>query len=203
MAEGGDRPRIGFVFLVAQLGLLLTAAGVLHLGVLPFESTIILVVIAMFGVLLTLLAISLKGGQFAPAPLGLKTIAATIGGFVILLFVNLGLSFFFDAPTFSSFSSTGDWSGRLLTNAFAAICEEDLFFGVYCVGKAANLGDVWLMLLSTLVFWALHALVYNIYAFEMILFLSAGRLVFTGLYAVTDHSDPSFLVHIIWNVINT
>ena len=197
--------RIGIFFLVAQLGLLLTLAGVLHLGVLPFETTVILAIIAMFGVLLVILALAMKGGNLMPATdprtLG-KMAGATLLGFVALLLVNLGLWFFFGAPLSSSLAGSSLLE-RLLVNVLSAICEENLFFGVYCVGKAANLPDLWIMGLSTLVFWMLHALVYNIYAFEMVLFLTAGRLVLTGLYAVTDHSDSSYLVHVIWNVINT
>jgi len=201
MAEG-DRSKIGFVFWIAQLGLLLVVFSVMHLGVIAQETLFNLVIIAVLGVMLALIAVTVRGGQFAPAPPSLKTVAATIAGFVILLLVNLGIWYFFDAPLFSSIGSEA-WSERLLVNILAAICEEDLFFGVYCVAKAANLPDVWILFLSTVVFWALHGLVLNIHSFEVVVFLTAGRLVLTGLYAVTDHSDPSYVVHILWNVLNS
>ena len=202
MSASGDRARIGFVYLIAQLGMVLTVAGVLHLGVLPQETILNIVILAILGIILTILAIAVKGGNFLPSIPGAKTLAVAVGGFVVLLLVNMGLAFFFDAPMFSSIGSA-DWGSKLMVNILAAICEEDLFFGVYCVAKVVNLPDVWIMFLSTLVFWALHALVYNIYAWEMVVFLSCGRLVLTGMYAVSDHSDPSFIVHILWNVINT
>jgi len=201
MSEIGDRAGIGFVYWACQIGLLLVVAGVLHLGVLSMDSLFILVLIAIMGVIFAILAVSIRGG-IAPVPFTLKTVAATIGGFVALLFMNLGLNFFFGSPLAVSFGGE-DYAGRLLVNVLAAICEEDLFFGVYCLAKAGNLPDFWVMGLSCLVFWALHALVYNIYAFEVVLFLTAGRLVFTGIYAMTDHSDPPFIIHNLWNVINT
>ena len=200
--SGGDRSRIGFVYWIAQLGLLLVVFSVMHLGVISQETLFNLAIIAVLGVMLTLTAVTVRGGQFVPSPPSPKIIAATVGGFILLLLVNMGIWYFLDAPLFSSIGSEA-WSERMLVNILAAICEENLFFGVYCVGKAANLPDVWIMVLSTVVFWALHALVLNIHSFEVVVFLTAGRLVLTGLYAVTDHSDPSFIVHILWNVINS
>ena len=196
-----DRPGIGFVYWACQMALLLVVAGVLHLGVLSLDTLFILVLIAIMGVIFAVLAVSIRGG-IVPVPFTLKTAAVTIGGFVALLLMNLGLNFFFGAPLAVSFGGE-DYAGRLLVNILAAICEEDLFFGVYCLAKVSNVPDFWVMFLSCLVFWALHALVYNIYALEVVLFLTAGRLVFTGIYAVSDHSDPPFVIHILWNVINT
>lgn len=203
MNESADRSRIGFFYWVFQFALILVVAGVLHLGVIAQSVLLNLMIFAIFGVMLTLLAVSVRGGTFMPAGFGPRELAATAAGFIVLVLFNLGLAFFFNAPVFASATNpTGGFLDRLMVNVLAAICEEDLMFGVYCAGKAAGLPDIWIVIVSTVVFVPLHALAYQL-SLMVSLFLASGRIVFTGLYAVTDHSDPSFIIHVLWNVLNS
>lgn len=205
MANGGDRSRIGAFYWIFQASLVLVIAGVLHLGVVQLDVLFNLIIFAMLGIMLTVLAVLFRGGQIVSASFGPRTVVATICGFGILVFVNLGMWYFFGAPLFSSVSGSGQWAERALVNILAAICEEDLFFGVYCVMKTANLPDVWIIFLSSLVFVVLHVMnvLYASLSLPIVIFLSVGRAVLSGLYAVTDHSDPSFIVHVLWNVLNS
>jgi len=87
-------------------------------------------------------------------------------------------------------------------NVLFAIYEENLLLGIFSAGKAGGVPDIYLIFGSALLFVPLHAWVRAL-DLMFALFLIVGRSVFTGLYALSDHSDPSFITHILWNVINS
>lgn len=196
-----DTTRIGPVFWFAGLVLMpLFTAGAVWVGAVDWAT--LAPAFFLFGLMgllvvgIAMMAAHAKGRAVLFAPFGIREGIAALLGFALLAGFNLFVFYLFKVPM-----STGVTAAdNVLTGVLFAIYEENLMFGVYLAGKAAGVPDIPLIILSTIVFIPLHALV-GVLNLSFILFLIIGRSVFTGLYAVTDHSDPSYVIHILWNVV--
>ena len=91
----------------------------------------------------------------------------------------------------------------LLVNVLFAWYEETLFLGVKVGGRAANMPDIYIMLLSIAVFVPYHALRYPVDAILYILVLAVSRLIIDGVSLLANHSDPGYIVHTLINVLAT
>ena len=196
-----DTTRIGPVFWLAGLVLMpLFTAGAVWVGAVDWATLApAFFLFGLMGLIVVLIAIvgaHARGKVIIFAPFGVREGIATFLGFVCLAGFNLFVFYLLKVPM-----STGVTAAdNMLTGILFAIYEENLMFGVYLAGKMAGVPDIPLIILSTIVFIPLHALV-GVLNLSFILFLIIGRSVFTGLYAVTDHSDPSYLIHILWNAV--
>jgi len=83
-----------------------------------------------------------------------------------------------------------------------AIYEETLFLGVAAVLKLTGLNDVFIIVISTIIFIPLHAWAYAS-AWLIDLTLAIGRIGFSAFYFVSDNSDVPFTSHILWNILAT
>ena len=91
----------------------------------------------------------------------------------------------------------------LLVNVLFAWYEETLFLGVKVAGRAANMPDIYIMMLSIAVFVPYHALRYPVDAFLYIAVLAASRLIIDAVSLLANHSDPGYIVHTLINVLAT
>ena len=91
----------------------------------------------------------------------------------------------------------------LLVNVLFAWYEETLFLGVKVAGRAANMPDPYIMLLSIAVFVPYHALRYPVDAIFFIAILACSRLIIDGVTLLANHSDPGYIVHTLINVLAT
>jgi len=196
-----DTIRIGPVFWFSGLVLMpMLTAGSVWVGAISWEvlapAFFLFGIMGLLVVLVAIMAAQTKGRAILFAPFGIREAVASLLGFGLLAGFNLFVFYLFDIPL-SSGVGTAD---NLLTGILFAIMEENLMFGAYLAGKMAGAPDIAIIIISTIVFIPLHALV-QVLNFAFIVFLVIGRSVFTGLYATTDHSDPSYVVHIAWNVV--
>jgi len=198
----GDRITLGPVFWIAQATMLMLTAAVLWLDIVTWEVLgVPLIVFGIGGGMLIFLTATTTG------KLGVGTITArewTVAsmGLILIVVVNVGLSWLFAVPMDVGPSQATNFFERVLVNVLFAIYEENLMLGLFSAGKAGNIPDAYLVLGASLLFWPLHAWVRGL---DLLFsaFLIIGRCVLTGLYAVSDHSDPSYLTHILWNVVNS
>jgi len=183
--------------------MLLITAGVVWLQVIEWSTLEPAFIVLGCGGLLLILAVAAVSGSLRPAGFGMKEIMVTVSGLLILALVNLFLYYFLDVPLDVGPSAHATTlQERILVNVLFAIYEENFMFGVYSAGKAAGLRDIYIIIASVIVFIPLHAWVAAT-TLVFSLFVGVGRAVITSAYAASDHSDPSYLIHILWNVINS
>lgn len=91
----------------------------------------------------------------------------------------------------------------LLVNILFAWYEETLFLGVKVAGRAANMPDPYIMLLSIAVFVPYHALRYPVDAIFFIAILAVSRLIIDGATLLANHSDPGYVIHTLINILAT
>lgn len=83
-----------------------------------------------------------------------------------------------------------------------AIYEETLFLGVAAVLKLTGMNDIFLIIISTLIFIPLHAWAYS-GAWVIDLTLALGRIGFSAFFLISDNSDVPYTSHILWNILAT
>jgi len=196
-----DITRIGPVFWFSGLVLMpMLTAGSVWVGAISWETLApAFFIFGIMGLLVCLVAVSAaraSGRAILFAPFGIREAVASLIGFGLLAGFNLFVFYVLELPLSSGVGA----ADNVLTGVLFAIMEENLMFGAYLAGKLAGAPDIAIIIISTIVFIPLHALV-QVLNFAFIVFLVIGRAVFSGLYAVTDHSDPSYVIHIAWNVV--
>lgn len=198
-----ENARIGPVMWLSQFLMILLTAGVVWLLVVDWAVLQLVFIVCGCGGLCLILTVAAVTGSLSPAGIGVREITVAVAGLLILALVNLGLFYLFDVPMkVGPSASAPSWYERVLVNTLFAIYEENFMFGVYSAGKAAGLPDVYIIICSVIVFIPLHAWVAAttlVFAF----FIGFGRAVISGAYAASDHSDPGYLIHIFWNVLNS
>lgn len=188
-----DRISIGpLTVLCWCLGVLLTGA-VVFLGVMTWEQLLVPAVTMLgFGILLTLMATKLgftRESIFTP-----KVFIAILVSVVLLIADAMLLQ--------GLIGYAVTQYDNMLVAVLFAIFEESLFLGVIALLAGVGLPDFYNLLVTTIVFVPLHALVYP-QDLSYTLFLLIGRLILTGAVLVTDNSDVGFGGHILYNLITT
>ena len=188
-----DRISIGpLTVLCWALGVLLTGA-VVFLGVMTWEQLLVPAVTMLgFGILLTLMATKLgftRESIFTP-----KVFIAILVSVVLLIADAMLLQ--------GLIGYAVTQYDNMLVAVLFAIFEESLFLGVIALLAGVGLPDFYNLLVTTIVFVPLHALVYP-QDLSYTLFLLIGRLILTGAVLVTDNSDVGFGGHILYNLITT
>jgi hypothetical protein len=91
---------------------------------------------------------------------------------------------------------------NVLVAVLFAIYEETLFLGVTSLLCGIGMPDFYNLIVTTIAFVPLHALVYPTdLAYTIFLFI--GRIILTGAILVTDNSDVGMGAHILYNLITT
>lgn len=198
----GEPVRLGPVFWISQALMLLLTAAVLWLEVVSFDTISVAFLAFGLGGLLLIILVSSLTGKLRFGIIGPREFTIASVGLILIVVVNVGMSWLFMAPMDVGPSTANTWAERALVNSLFAIYEENLMLGIFSAGKAGNVPDLYLIFGTVLLFIPLHAWVRAL-DLAFVVFLAIGRCVFTALYAVSDHSDPSYLDHIIWNVINS
>jgi hypothetical protein len=143
-----------------------------------------------FGILLTLMATKLgmtRESVFTP-----KVFVAILVSVVVLIADALLLQALIGL-------AVSQYDNVLIAVLFA-IYEETLFLGIISILAGMGVPDFYNLLITGLVFWPLHAMVYPA-AWQFTLFLLIGRLALTGATLVTDNSDVGYGAHILYNII--
>ena len=199
---GGEPVTLGPVMWISQVIMLLLTAAVLWLGIVEFSTLgLAFVVFGLGGVLIIMLVAALTG-RLRIGGVGARELTVTSLDLILIVVVNIGLLWLFGAPMDVGPSSANTWAERILVNVLFAIYEENLMLGLYSAGKAGSIPDAYLVIGASLLFVPFHAWVRGLDLLFAV-FLIVGRSVLTGLYAISDHSDPSYITHIIWNVVNS
>lgn len=198
----GEPVTLGPVMWISQAIMLLLTAAVLWLDIVSFDTIGVALVVFGFGGLLMILLVAALTGKLRIGGIGAREFTVAALGLILIVVVNIGLLWLFDAPMDVGPSSANTWAERILVNVLFAIYEENLMLGLFAAGKAGMIPDIYLVIGAAFLFVPLHAWVRGIDLF-FAMFLIVGRSVLTGLYAVSDHSDPSYITHIIWNVVNS
>ena len=191
-----ERIRIGPVFWVfgVFLTLLLTFA-LTFLGMLSWESIKILFIVGWLGGLLVIILTGRVGltqeGPFSP----MVFVAVGIG-LVALMIENAVVGVFFGVQSV-------DPTNGVLVNFLSAMYEEMFFLGVDSAAKAGNLPPYARMLLLAAAFVPYHALRYPLEMAMYVVVLFLARMTLDGIRILSNHSDPPFIVHGIWNVLAT
>ena len=199
---GGEPITLGPVMWISQAIMLLLTAAVLWLGIVTFDVVGLAFVVFGIGGLMIILLVAALTGKLRIGGIGPREFTVASLGIIAIVVVNIGLLWLFEIPMDVGPSSANTWAERILVNVLFAIFEENLMLGLYSAGKAGAIPDVYLVVGASLLFVPLHAWVRGIDLF-FALFLIVGRSVLTGLYAISDHSDPSYITHILWNVVNS
>lgn len=188
-----DKVSIGSLTVLCwAIGVLLTGA-LLFLGIMTIEQLLIpFVTMFIVGIMLTLMATKLgftRESIFTP-----KVFLAIMVSVILLIADALLLQGLIGLAVTQY--------DNILVAVLFAIYEESLFLGVVALCAGMGLPDAYSLLLTTIVFIPLHALVYPV-AIEYTIFLLIGRLIMTGAVLVTDNSDVGFGAHILYNIIST
>lgn len=193
----GDRITLGPIFWIfgVLLGLVMTFA-LLFLGIVEWEVLALPAIFGWGGGLLVIAVCGRVGLTREGVANSNVLVAAMIG--LLVLFAQTML---FQAWLGLSLTVANEhfW----LVNVLFAIYEETLFLGVAAAGKAAKLPDMYIIGLSAIVFVPWHALRYPVDMLMYILILGGARVVMSALTLATDHSDPSYITHISWNVLSS
>lgn len=188
-----DRVMIGpLTILCWVLGVMMTGA-LTFLGIMTWDELLVPAVTMLgFGILLTLMATKLgftRESVFTP-----KVFIAILVSVVLLIADAMLLQ--------GLIGYAVTQYDNVLVAVLFAIYEESLFLGVVALFAGVGLPDSYNLLVTTIVFVPLHALVYPT-AIEYTIFLIIGRLILTGAVLVTDNSDVGFGGHILYNLITT
>ena len=188
-----DRVSIGpLTILCWVIGVLMTGALV-FLGIMTVDQLLVpFVTMFVVGILLTLMATKLgftRESVFTP-----KVFIAILVSVVLLIADAMLLQ--------GLIGYAVTQYDNVLVAVLFAIYEESLFLGVVALLTGVGLPDFYNLLVTTIVFVPLHALVYP-QDWQYTLFLLIGRLILTGAVLVTDNSDVGFGGHILYNIITT
>ena len=189
-----DAIRVGqFTPLFMALGFAITGA-VGFLGVIDMTSlTWPVIVLFIGGIVLTLFAKAIRPSSVAFHP-------ANPGVLIVSVMVSLALMGFSTALLYQLGLGMAMIEGGLLVVILFAIYEETFMLGMNAVLKAAGLPDLYCLVVSTMVFVPMHALVYSL-VLSTVLFLVISRVILTAGLFITDNSDEPFATHILWNVL--
>ena len=188
-----DKVSIGpLTILSFVLGLTMTGA-IVFLGIMTWEELMVPAVSMFgFGALFAILATRLgftRESIFTPkVAIAIVVSVLLLIGDALLLSGLIGLAV-------TQYDS-------VLVAVLFAIYEETLFLGVIALLAGAGLPDSYNLLVTSIVFVPLHALVYPT-DFAFTLFLLIGRVILTGAILITDNSDVGFGSHILYNLITT
>jgi len=188
-----DRVSIGpLTILCWVIGVLMTGALV-FLGIMTVDQLLVpFVTMFVVGILLTLMATKLgftRESVFTP-----KVFIAILVSVVLLIADAMLLQ--------GLIGYAVTQYDNVLVAVLFAIYEESLFLGVVALLTGVGLPDFYNLLVTTIIFVPLHALVYP-QDWQYTLFLLIGRLILTGAVLVTDNSDVGFGGHILYNIITT
>lgn len=198
----GDRITLGPVMWISQVIMLLLTAATLWLGVVEWETVGLAFIVFGIGGLMIIFLVAVLTGKMTIGGIGPREFTIASLGIIAIIVVNIGMLWLFDVPMDVGPSTANTWAERVLVNTLFAIFEENLMLGLFSAGKAGNIPDLYLIIGASVLFVPLHAWVKALDLF-FALFLIVGRSVLTALYAISDHSDPSYITHILWNVVNS
>lgn len=88
----------------------------------------------------------------------------------------------------------------IFVSVLFAIYEETFFTAIAGLFKRAMAPDWFVIVISAVVFWLLHALRYPDTTFYA-LFLSISRAMLTGALLKVDNTDVSYLAHVSFNIL--
>ena len=159
---GGEPTTLGPVMWISQVIMLLLTAAVLWLGVVTFEVVGLAFVVFGLGGILIILLVAALTGRLRIGGIGAREFTVASLGLILIVVVNIGLFWLFDAPMDVGPSTANTWAERILVNVLFAIFEENLMLGLYSAGKAGNIPDLYLVLGASLLFVPLHAWVRGI-----------------------------------------
>ena len=188
-----DKVSIGSLTILSWvLGLTMTGA-IVFLGIMTWEELMVPAVSMFgFGAMMTIMATRLG---FTRESIFTPKVASAIVVSVCLLVVDAMM-----LNGLIGFAVTQ--YDNVLVAVLFAIYEETLFLGVVTLLTGLGLPDFYNLLVTSIVFVPLHALVYP-QEIAYTLFLLIGRVILTGAILVTDNSDVGFGSHIIYNLITT
>ena len=188
-----DKVSIGSLTILSWIIALLMTGAIVFLGVMTWEQLMVPAVSMFgFGVLLTLMATKLgftRESIFTP-----KVLTAIVVSVILLMVDALMLS--------GLIGYAVTQYDNVLVAVLFAIYEETLFLGVITLLAGMGLPDFYNLLVTTIVFVPIHALVYP-QEFAYTMFLLIGRVILTGAILITDNSDVGFGSHILYNIITT
>jgi hypothetical protein len=167
--------------------------AIVFLGIMTWEELMVPAISMFgFGTIMTLMATKLgmtRESIFTP-----KVATAIVVSVVLLIIDALMLS--------GLIGYAVTQYDNVLVAVLFAIYEETLFLGVVTLLTGLGLPDFYNLLVTSIVFVPLHALVYP-QEIAYTLFLLIGRVILTGAILVTDNSDVGFGSHIVYNLITT
>lgn len=188
-----DKVSIGSLTLVSWVLCLLMTGAIVFLGIMTWEELMVPAVTMFgFGGLMTLMATKLgftRESIFTP-----KVFIAILVSVVLLIADALLLK------SLIGFAVTQ--YDNVLVAVLFAIYEETLFLGVITLMAGMGMPDFYNLLITTIVFVPLHALVYPT-DMAYTIFLLIGRIILSGAILVTDNSDVGMGGHILYNFITT
>lgn len=189
---------------LSQVIMLLLTGAVIWLQIVSWE--VIGPPLFVFGImgLLIILLVAALTGKLAIGTIGPREFTVAGVGLVVLVAVNMFIFWVFDVPMSAGsgpVAETSNWFERVLVGVLFAIYEENFMLGLFSAGKAGGVPDLYLIIGAVIVFVPLHAWVRAI-DLVFALFLGVGRAVMNAQYASSDHSDPSYITHIVWNIVN-
>lgn len=188
-----DKVSIGSLTILSWIIALLMTGAIVFLGVMTWEELMVPAVSMFgFGILLTLMATRLG---FTRESIFTPKVAIAIVVSVILLMIDAIMLQGLIGYAVTQYDN-------VLVAVLFAIYEETLFLGVITLLAGIGLPDMYNLLVTSIVFIPLHALVYP-QEFAFTLFLLIGRVILTGAILVTDSSDVGFGSHIVYNLITT
>jgi len=188
-----DKIGIGFLTPVYWAIMVILTGALTFLQIVPMEQILpVFVVFGLGGIMLVL--ITGKVGLVKEEKFGIKVI------FSIALTMAFLALFSWILWNFGSMSITVP--ENTLVAILFAIYEETLFLGIAAVLKLTGLNDVFIIVISTIIFIPLHAWAYAS-AWLIDLTLAIGRIGFSAFYFVSDNSDVPFTSHILWNILAT
>jgi len=188
-----DKISIGSLTILSWALATLMTGAIVFLGIMTWEELMVPAVSMFgFGLLLTIMATRLgftRESIFTP-----KVATAIIVSVILLILDAVMLS------GLVGFAVTQ--YDNVLVAVLFAIYEETLFLGVVTLFAGLGLPDLYNLLVTSIVFVPLHALVYPT-TIIFTIFLLIGRVILTGAILITDNSDVGFGGHILYNLITT
>lgn len=186
-----DKVSIGSLTILSWVIALVMTGAIVFLGIMTWEELMVPAVSMFgFGALMTIMATRLG---FTRESIFTPKVATAIVVSVILLII--------DALMLSGLLGYAVTQyDNVLVAVLFAIYEETLFLGVITLLAGLGLPDFYNLLVTSIVFVPLHALVYP-QDFAYTLFLLIGRVILTGAVLICDNSDVGFGAHILYNLI--
>jgi len=188
-----DKVSIGSLTVLSWGLCVLLTAAVVFLGIMTWEQLLVPAVTMFgFGILMTLMATKLgftRESIFTP-----KVFLAIMVSVCLLIADALLLK--------GLIGYAVTQYDNMLVAVLFAIYEETLFLGVVTLLAGIGMPDFYNLVVTTIIFVPLHALVYPT-AIAYTIFLLIGRVILTGATLITDNSDVGFGGHILYNLITT